>query len=206
MGQRWLPLVVAAYLVGSLSFSLAAVWLLRRVDLRTVGSGNPGATNVLRAAGRWPALVVLLLDIAKGLVPVQLAKRFEAPAVVVAGVAFAAVLGHVFPLYFGFRGGKGVATGFGAYLALFPLAAAAAIVTFVGVVLATRYVSLASLAGAATVPLAAWLFARLGWTPPASPAMLALTLATSALIFLRHRDNLRRLRAGSERRLGRDSR
>jgi len=202
VSPRWIPLVAAAYLVGSLSFSVAAVWLLRRVDVRTLGSGNPGATNVLRAAGRWPALVVLLLDIGKGLVPVQLAKRLEAPAAVVVGVAFAAVLGHVFPLYFGFRGGKGVATGFGAFLALFPLAAAAAIVVFVAVVLVTRYVSLASLSGAVTVPLAAWLFARAGWSPPVSPAMLALALATSGLIFLRHRDNLRRLRSGDERRLG----
>jgi glycerol-3-phosphate acyltransferase PlsY len=202
VSPRWLALVAGSYLLGSLSFSVAAVWLLRRVDVRTVGSGNPGATNVLRAAGRWPALVVLLLDIGKGLVPVQLAKRLEAPAAVVAGVAFAAVLGHVYPLYFGFRGGKGVATGFGAYLGLFPLAAAAAIVVFVGVVFATRYVSLASLAGAATVPLAAWLMARAGWSPPVSPAMLALALATSGLIFVRHRDNLSRLLAGGERRLG----
>jgi glycerol-3-phosphate acyltransferase PlsY len=203
---RWLPLLAGSYLLGSISFSLAAVWLLRRVDVRTVGSGNPGATNVLRAAGRWPALVVLLLDLGKGLVPVQLAKRLEAPAAVVAGVAFAAVLGHVFPLYFGFRGGKGVATGFGAFLALEPLAAAAALAVFVALVAATRYVSLASMAGAATVPIAAWAFARLGWTPPPSPATLAFTLATLAIIVWRHRDNLRRLREGGERRLGRSAR
>ena len=204
--SRWLPLLASAYLVGSLSFSLAAVWLLRRVDVRTLGSGNPGATNVLRAAGRWPALAVLMLDIAKGLLPVQFAKRLEAPAAIVAGVAFAAVLGHVFPLYFGFRGGKGVATGFGAFLALVPLAAAAALAVFVALVAVTRYVSVASMVGAATVPLAAWLFARAGWTSPISAGTLAFTLATLATILWRHGDNLRRLREGRERRLGRSSR
>jgi acyl phosphate:glycerol-3-phosphate acyltransferase len=199
---RWLPLIMASYLVGSLSFSLLAVWLLRRVDLRSVGSGNPGATNVLRAAGSWPALAVLLLDIAKGLVPVQIAKRLEAPTGVVAGVAFAAVVGHVFPLYFGFRGGKGVATGFGAFVGLFPLAAGMALVAFVATAFATRYVSVASLVGAATVPAAAWLLGRGGWTSPASRPELAFAIATAALIFARHRSNLRRLAAGAERHLG----
>lgn len=201
----WLPLLGGAYLVGSLSFSLAAVWLVRRVDVRTVGSGNPGATNVLRAAGRWPALVVLLLDLGKGLLPVQLAKRLEAPSAIVAGVAFAAVLGHVFPIYFGFRGGKGVATGFGAFLGLVPLAAAMALLVFLFVALTTRYVSVASLVGAASVPVAAWSLSRVGWTPPLESATLALTLATLALIVWRHRDNLRRLRSGTERRLGRSA-
>jgi glycerol-3-phosphate acyltransferase PlsY len=200
---RWLGLVVASYLVGSLSFSLLVVWVLRRVDVRTVGSGNPGATNVLRAAGRWPALAVLLLDIAKGVVPVQLAKRLEAPAGVVAGVAFAAVVGHVYPLYFGFRGGKGVATGFGAFLALLPLAAGISLVLFAATAVATRYVSVASLVAAAAVPVAAWVLARAGWTSPVPVPVLGFAVATTALIFLRHGANLRRLRAGNERRLGR---
>ena len=200
--MRWLPLLAASYLVGSLSFSLLVVWLLRRVDVRTVGSGNPGATNVLRAAGRWPALAVLLLDIAKGLVPVQLARRLEAPAGVLAGVAFAAVLGHVYPLYFGFRGGKGVATGFGAFLALLPLAAGCGLAVFLVTAAVTRYVSLASLVGAVSVPVAAWTLAVGGWTMPLSPPTLVLTVATVGLIFLRHRPNLRRLAAGNERRLG----
>lgn len=199
---RWPVLVVSAYLIGSISFSLLVVHLLRRVDLRTVGSGNPGATNVLRAAGRWPALAVLMLDIAKGLVPVQLAKRLEASPTVVAGVALAAVLGHVYPIYFGFRGGKGVATGFGAFLGLFPLAAGAALAVWIAAVLVTRYVSLASLLGAAAVPIAAWGMGRLGWSSAPQPSALALATATLVVIFLRHRSNLQRLLAGDERRLG----
>jgi len=201
--MQWAAVLVGAYLVGSISFSLLAVRLLRRVDLRTVGSGNPGATNVLRTAGRWPALAVLLLDIGKGLVPVQLGKRMEAPAAVLAGIAFAAVLGHVYPIYFGFRGGKGVATGFGAYLGLFPIAAGMALAVWLVTVLVTRFVSAASMVAAAVVPLAAWAVGRLGWTPPPAPSALALAIATFVVVLVRHRSNLRRLAAGNERRLGR---
>jgi len=200
--MRWWPLIAGAYLAGSISFSLLVVWLLRSVDVRTVGSGNAGATNVLRAAGRWPALLVLLLDIAKGLVPVQLARRLEAPSAVVAATALAALVGHVFPLYFGFRGGKGVATGFGAFVALVPLAAVAASGVFLAVVLVTRYVSLASLAGAVSVPIFAWLLSRWQVVEPVSNTVLALSATMVLVIGLRHRSNLRRLLAGTERRLG----
>ncbi len=200
--MRWLALVGGSYLLGSVSFSLAIVWLLRRTDVRTVGSGNAGATNVLRAAGRWPALLVLLLDIGKGVVPVRAARALDAAPEVVAGAALAAILGHVFPIFFGFRGGKGVATGFGALVSLFPLAGGVALLTFVAVVLFSRYVSLASIVAALAIPVAALLFARSGWSAPLSRAELALAGSASALILLTHRQNLRRLWNGTERRLG----
>jgi glycerol-3-phosphate acyltransferase PlsY len=199
---RWVGLVTGSYLLGSLSFSLAVVWLLQRADVRKLGSGNAGATNVLRAAGRWPALLVLLLDIAKGIVPVRAARALGAPAEIVAAAAFAVVVGHVYPVFFGFRGGKGVATGFGALVALVPLAACSAIGLFALTVIATRYVSLASLLAAATLPVLALLYSRLGWSPALSRSALALTCACAGLVILRHSQNLKRLLAGTERRLG----
>jgi glycerol-3-phosphate acyltransferase PlsY len=202
MTPRWLGLIAASYLLGSLSFSLAVVWLLQRADVRKMGSGNAGATNVLRAAGRWPALLVLLLDISKGIVPVRVARALGAPTEVVAAAAFAVVVGHVFPLFFGFRGGKGVATGFGALVALLPLAAGSAMAVFALTVLMTRYVSLGSLLAAATLPVLAVLFARLGWSPALSGSALALTCACAGLVVFRHSDNLKRLFSGTERRLG----
>lgn len=202
MSPRWLGLVAGSYLLGSLSFSLAVVWLLQRADVRKLGSGNAGATNVLRAAGRWPALLVLLLDIAKGILPVRVARALGAPAEIVAAAAFAVILGHVFPLFFGFRGGKGVATGFGALAALLPLAACAAVLIFAGTVLATRYVSLGSVLAAAALPVLALLFARLGWSHELSRSALALSCACAGLVILRHAENLKRLLAGNERRLG----
>lgn len=202
MNPHWIGLVAGSYLVGSLSFSLAVVWLLQRADVRKLGSGNAGATNVLRAAGRWPALLVLLLDIAKGILPVRAARALGAPGEIVAAAAFAVVLGHVYPLFFGFRGGKGVATAFGALVALLPLAACSAVVLFVSTVMATRYVSLGSMVAAASLPVLAILFARLGWAPGVSSSTLALTCACTGLVILRHSANLKRLLDGSERRLG----
>jgi glycerol-3-phosphate acyltransferase PlsY len=202
MNPEWIALVAGSYLLGSLSFSLAIVWLLKRADLRGLGSGNAGATNVLRAVGRWPALVVLALDIAKGIVPVRVARALGAPAEIVAAAALAVVVGHVFPIFFGFRGGKGVATGFGALLSLFPMAGAASLVIFLALVFATRYVSLGSIAAAAALPPIAWALGRAGITPAPSPPVLALACSTVGVVLLRHAGNFRRLLAGSERRLG----
>ena len=202
MSLRWLGVVAASYLLGSLSFSLAVVWILQRADVRKLGSGNAGATNVLRTAGRWPALFVLLLDITKGILPVRAARALGAPSEVVAAAAFAVVLGHVFPLFFGFRGGKGVATGFGALVALLPVATTGALTVFVVTAVVTRYVSLGSILAAAALPGLAVLAARLGWSPELSRSALALTCACAGLVVLRHADNLERLFAGTERRLG----
>jgi len=206
VSARWAGLLAASYLLGSVSFSLVVVWALRRIDLRTLGSGNAGATNVLRASGRWPALLVLLLDIGKGIVPVRVAQQLGAPAEVAAGAGLAAIVGHVFPVFFGFRGGKGVATGSGVFLALVPLAGASALLLFLALVAVTRYVSLGSIAAATAVPLLAAVYSRLGLAPPLTPATLALVLAAAMTVLFRHRANLGRLRAGTERRLGQGSR
>ena len=202
MSLRWIGLLAAAYLLGSLSFSLAVVWILKRADVRKLGSGNAGAANVLRAAGRWPALLVLLLDISKGIVPVRTARALGAPAEVVAAAALAVIVGHVFPVFFGFRGGKGVATGFGALVALLPIPAFTALTIFALTVVVTRYVSLGSLLSAAALPALAVLYSRLGWSSPVSNSALALTCACAGLVVFRHSDNLKRLFAGTERRLG----
>jgi glycerol-3-phosphate acyltransferase PlsY len=195
-------ILAGAYLLGSISFSLLIVRLLSRIDLRTVGSGNPGATNVLRASGRWPALLALALDVAKGVAPVRIAQAFGTTAEIAAGAGLAAVLGHVFPAWLGFRGGKGVATGFGVFVALFPLAAALALALFVGVVGVSRIVSLGSIAAALALPLLALGVARAGWAPPVAPGVAAIATAVVLVVVVRHRSNLARLLAGTERRLG----
>jgi glycerol-3-phosphate acyltransferase PlsY len=195
-------LLAGAYLLGSISFSLLIVRLLSRVDLRTVGSGNAGATNVLRASGRWPALLALVLDVAKGVLPVRVAQSAGAAAEIAAGAGLAAVLGHVFPAWFGFRGGKGVATGFGVFVALFPLAAALALALFVAVVGVSRIVSLGSIVAALALPALALGAARAGWAPPVDPGVVAIAAAVVAVVVVRHRSNLARLLAGTERRLG----
>lgn len=202
MSGRDLAVLAGAYLVGSISFSLLIVRLLSRVDLRTVGSGNAGATNVLRASGRWPALLALALDVAKGVAPVRIAQALGAGAEVAAGAGLAAVVGHVFPVWFGFRGGKGVATGFGVFVALFPLAAALALVLFVGVVGATRIVSLGSITSAVALPLLALGLAHADLAPPVSPGVALIASAAVGVVLVRHRPNLHRLLAGTERRLG----
>jgi glycerol-3-phosphate acyltransferase PlsY len=202
MSGRDLAVLAGAYLVGSISFSLLIVRLLSRVDLRTVGSGNAGATNVLRASGRWPALLALALDVAKGVAPVRIAQALGASAEVAAGAGLAAVVGHVFPVWFGFRGGKGVATGFGVFVALFPLAAALALVLFVGVVGTTRIVSLGSITAAVALPLLALGLARADLAPPVSPGVALIASAAVGVVLARHRPNLHRLLAGTERRLG----
>src|SRR5262249_55669760 len=117
-------LVAGAYLLGSISWSYLLVWLLQGRDVRTVGSGNAGATNAMRAAGKGVGVAVLLLDVGKGVAAIEVARALEAPPPVVGAAAVAVVLGHVYPVFFGFRGGKGVATSAGAMGALAPLALA----------------------------------------------------------------------------------
>lgn len=202
MSGRDFGVLAGAYFVGSISFSLLIVRLLSRIDLRTVGSGNAGATNVLRASGRWPALLALALDVAKGVAPVRIAQAMGATAEIAAGAGLAAVLGHVFPVWFGFRGGKGVATGFGVFVALFPLAAALALGLFVGIVGATRIVSLGSIVAAVALPLLALGLARGGWAPAIPTGVALIATAAVAIVLARHRSNFARLLAGTERRLG----
>lgn len=195
-------LLLAAYLLGAISSSYWVVRLLTGRDVREVGSGNAGATNVLRTAGRAPALLVLTLDVAKGVVPVLLSRRLGAAEAVVAGCAVAAVVGHVFPVFHGWRGGKGVATAAGALSALSPWAALGVVPLFLALVAWKRYVSLGSMVAAVLFPVAIWAAAH--WMPdPAEARAAELAAAAVALLILfRHRDNLKRLIAGTESRLG----
>ena len=197
-----LGLVVAAYLLGSVSFSFLIVKVKEGRDVRTVGSGNAGATNVLRASGPAAAALALVLDLAKGVAAVLGTRLVEAPPPVIGGAAFAVVLGHVFPVFLGFRGGKGVATAAGALGALEPLAMLATLVVFVAVVLWKRYVSLGSIVAALVFPLLAWAGHRLGWIPDVTPSVVIASAAIAALVLFRHRGNLRRLLRGAEPRLG----
>ena len=189
-------LVGVAYLLGSLSF---AVLLVRRAtgkDIRTEGSGNAGATNVLRAHGKGLALAVAALDIAKGAAAVLLVRLVTGDPRYAAAAGFAAVLGHVFPIYYGFRGGKGVATAVGAFAVLAPLPTLVCVAVFVAIVAATRYVSLGSVVGLALLPPVAGAIFH-----ASSPVVIA-AAATAVLIVVKHRANLKRLAAGTERKLG----
>jgi glycerol-3-phosphate acyltransferase PlsY len=188
--------VAAAYAVGAVPTGFLVARAFGAGDIRRHGSGNIGATNVLRTLGRLPAILTLLGDIAKGYAAVFLADRLAGgvPAVTALG-AVAAVCGNCWSVFLGFRGGKGVATGLGGLLRLTPLATLAALPVFVVVVSTTRFVSLASLLSAACVPFGAW---ALGAPAP----VVAGTLGVAAIVIVRHRENIARLRAGTEHRLG----
>lgn len=191
-------LVVAGYLSGSIPFGYLAGRILLGVDVRSVGSGNIGATNVARAGGRKLGIAVLLLDAAKAIVPILVAREIlgdgpETELAVVA-VAVAAFAGHLFPVWLGFRGGKGVATALGIFAVLAPWAAAAGVVTYGVAYGSTRISSVGSLAGTAACVLAA--FATEGAARPTPWAGLAIGM----LVVFRHRDNIRRLVSGEESR------
>jgi glycerol-3-phosphate acyltransferase PlsY len=201
--------VLAAYLVGSLPIGLL-VGLLRGVDLRRHGSGNIGATNAGRVLGRRWFFLVFVLDFLKSFAPVVVVLRLDAAwcgtgsgrSALALAVGVAAVLGHVFPLFLRFRGGKGVATAAGVFAALAPLPALAALLVWIVVAKASGYVSLASLAAAVALPLCCFLLPefelpRAGRVAVAPPVRWA-ALAVGALIVWRHRGNIGRLRRGEE--------
>jgi glycerol-3-phosphate acyltransferase PlsY len=196
----WL-VVAGAYLLGAIPWSYLIVRRVSGEDVRTLGSGNVGATNVLRTTGRAAGAVALALDLGKGVAAVAIARAAELPAAAVSGAAVAAVVGHSFPVFIGFRGGKGVATGAGALLVLAPWAFAVVVPVFAVLVRATGYVAVGSVAAAALAPLAVYLEGRWGLTRPAEPALLLGVGAIAALIAGRHHGNLRRLVAGSEAKL-----
>lgn len=182
------------YLVGSIPFA----WLMGRlagVDVRRAGSGNVGAANVLRTSGVAVAVCVLVLDMAKGAASVLWVARLTTGEAGPALAAVAAVVGHVYPVWLRFRGGKGVATAAGAFSVLTPLAIGPAAVAFVLTVWVTRYISLGSVV--ATIALG-----PLAWTTGATPAATTAAAAVGALVLFRHRSNIGRLRDGSERRIG----
>jgi glycerol-3-phosphate acyltransferase PlsY len=192
-------LVVAGYLLGSIPWGVVLTRLTTGVDVRTVGSGNIGATNVARAGGKKLGVLVLLLDAAKAMVPILVARALLGGSpraeVWTVAVALAAFVGHLFPVWLGFKGGKGVATGLGIFLVLSPWAALAGIVTYAVAYGATRISSVGSLAGTAVCTLGT--FVAYGWTSPIPWAGLSLAL----LIVMRHRENIRRLIRGDETRM-----
>lgn len=200
-------LVAAAFGIGSMPFGYWLVQLLRGRDLRRSGSGNPGATNALRVAGRGPAALVLALDVGKGALPVGAAVHLEAGSGTIAAVAVAAVGGHVLSPWLRFRGGKGVATALGALAVLHPVAAAGGLAVFVALVGWTRYVSLASVGSAAATALVAAAGAA-GVLPAgraAFPGAVAV-LVIASIVAVRHVENIGRLASGRESRIGEEAR
>jgi acyl phosphate:glycerol-3-phosphate acyltransferase len=186
--------VLIGYLAGSVPF---AFLLARRagVDVRVAGSGNVGTANVLRTAGARRGALVLILDVGKGAGAVLLAYAVRGGAPVVALTGAAAIVGHIYPVWLRFHGGKGVAVAAGVFSVLAPAATAVSGALFLIIVWATRYVSLASVAATLALPPVAWL--------AGAPARVVVVAAgTGTLILFRHRTNVRRLLAGTERRMG----
>ncbi len=186
--------ILLGYLTGSVPF---AFLLARRagIDVRVAGSGNVGAANVLRTTGPWRGVAVMALDVAKGAAAVLLASPAAGGAPLAALAGAAAVVGHVYPVWLRFHGGKGVAVAAGAFSVLSPLATGVAAGLFLLTVALTRYVSLGSIAATLALPPVAW------WAG-APRAVVAAAACTAALILFRHRANVRRLRSGTERKVG----
>jgi len=188
-------LIFVAYLVGSLPFAVIVSKALGLPDPRSYGSGNPGATNVLRTGRKLAALLTLAGDAGKGWLAVFLAVRYGTDAIAVAGCALAVFLGHLFPVFLRFKGGKGVATAAGVLFALDPWLGAAAAATWLVVAIASRYASLASIVAGVVAPACAFFMSMQAST------VLALALI-GALIVWRHKGNIVNLAAGRERKIG----
>jgi acyl phosphate:glycerol-3-phosphate acyltransferase len=188
--------LLIAYLLGAIPFGYLLVKWRTGSDVRASGSGNIGATNVLRTTGTIPAIVTLLLDIGKGYAAVWIAGRLtDHDPLWMSAAALAVMAGHAFPVFLGFRGGKAVASFVGAFLRLTPLPLFAVLVLFVIIVAWFRYISLGSILAAGTFPLAVWLISQ-----PPLPVVIAAVVA-GAFIIIRHSDNIRRLHQDSERTL-----
>ena len=184
-------LPVIGYLCGSLASAVIVCRIMKLPDPREGGSGNPGATNVLRLGGKKAAALTLAGDVLKGVVPVLLAHLLTDSPAILAATAVAAVVGHMYPVFFGFKGGKGVATAFGAVGALVYPVALFICAVWALAALATRYASLASMAAAVAAPLFALVFIR-------EPAYVLGLAIIAALLVYRHRGNIQRLRQGTE--------
>lgn len=186
---------LGGYLIGSLSTAIIVCRAMGLPDPRTVGSHNPGATNVLRSGGKLAAALTLLGDSLKGLLAVLAARLLSDEPLVLAAAAGGAFLGHLFPVFFRFRGGKGVATAFGAVFGLSWITGALGLLTWVAVTLTFRVSSLAALISFALIPLYFWFI-------EGDATLAAALVALSALLFWRHRENVRRLLRGEEARVG----
>ena len=222
--QTYIIVAIIAYLLGSIPFGYILVRLFRKQDVRTMGSGNIGATNVARSGAKGLGIITLILDAAKGYAAVYVSHLFKPalmpyPAdvtlqqildanrhntasemmfITAAIAAIFAILGHMYPVWLKFKGGKGVATGVGVFLAIAPMAVGLVLVIFIIIVWFTRYVSLGSIVATAAFPLFAWLLYR-----NSTSLLVFLAAALAAfLIILKHHQNIRRLLAGTEHRLG----
>ena len=184
--------IVAAYLLGSIAFGILVSKLFGLPDPRTVGSGNPGATNVLRSGKKSAAVLTLFGDAFKGWFPVWLALQSGMLMWVVASVGVAVFLGHLYPIFYKFKGGKGVATALGVMLAISPLLGLAALVTWVVVFALSRYSSLGAIVAAALAPVYAWFLLS------AYKDYVITVLVMSVLLIWRHRTNIQKLLAGTE--------
>lgn len=194
--MRFLFIVILAYLLGSIPFGFLIVRALAGDDIRQTGSGGTGATNVSRRAGKLAGVITLMLDAAKGAAAVLLAGWFAKWLAdwSVMAAAVAVVVGHIFPIWLGFRGGKGVATGVGVFLVLAPLAVLLAGIVFLMIVLLTRYVSLGSIVGALVIPIVV----VLGRYPIVFDGISVAAICCAALLIFAHRQNISRLIQGTE--------
>ena len=196
--------VIIAYLIGSIPFGYLIVRLRGGGDVRETGSGGTGATNVSRRAGKSAGVITLLLDAAKGAAAVLIAKALTGSLVTdwtICAAAIAVLLGHIFPVWLRFRGGKGVATGVGVFLVLAPLSVLCAGVIFVAVVWLTKFVSLGSIMAAATIPLFVWLQSMFVVPVGDLRPLLTAAVAGALLIVFAHRGNIARLWNGTEARI-----
>lgn len=183
-------MLVMAYLIGSLSSAIIVCKIMKLPDPRTQGSGNPGATNVLRIGGKIPAIITLVGDVLKGFIPVLIGHFLGINAFYLGIIGITAILGHILPVFFKFEGGKGVATTFGAFLALSPIVGIIAIVVWLVVALITRYSSLAALAAVVAAPVTALVTGKLAYLFP--------ILIMSGILVWRHLENIQRLKAKTE--------
>ena len=193
--MRDVLLLVVAYLLGSVPFGVLIARARGGVDLRRVGSGNIGATNVLRAVGKGAAALTLLGDIGKGAAAVGLGRWFSVSPTVLAMIALAAVIGHLLPVFAGFRGGKGVATTLGVVLATMPAVGSLLLLIWLTVAAVWRYSSLAALVASAVLPV-------LAWSLDGRPPMVVLGAALFLFVLVRHRENIVRLWQGTEGKVG----
>jgi glycerol-3-phosphate acyltransferase PlsY len=188
-------LLITAFILGSVPFGII-VAKIRGLDLKKVGSGNIGATNVLRSLGKWPAVLTLLGDILKGTVAVIIGKLLGVGAVYEGLIGLSAILGHNFSIFLRFRGGKGVATSLGVLFVYTPEAALLTVIIWIAVVALTRYSSLAAIVSFGLLPVNVTLF------DPRDQKRLFFTILITLLIFIRHKDNIRRLVKGTESKIG----
>ena len=194
-------IVIIAYLIGSIPFGYLIVRKKIGTDIRETGSGGTGATNVSRRAGKVAGVLTLLLDAAKGSVAVLIANALASDDWTIAAAAIATLIGHIFPVWLGFRGGKGVATGVGIFSVLAPIAVLCAGVMFVAVVATTRYVSLGSIIAAILIPLFVWLQSVFVVPVADLRPLLTTAIVGAALIVFAHRGNILRLASGTESQL-----